>query len=132
MMLLQSATVLAFVNYAQTVSLAVVFGKAVNEPINATKELVALGAAAPTVLLVEEAAQVLIGVIHDLLGTYVLLHVGSIVVVGGAKVPLNAGGFDTLSVGNAGGPVQSGDRVLFVPKTAEDVACGPTTYAVVP
>ncbi|MDB5099025.1 MAG: hypothetical protein JWM80_3446 [Cyanobacteria bacterium RYN_339] len=79
------------------------------------------------------AARVLIGIVHDLLGSYVLLHVGSTVVVGGAKVPITpGGGFDPVTIGTAGGPAQAGDRVLVVPKDAADTACGETTYLLVP
>jgi hypothetical protein len=83
-------------------------------------------------IAIPAAKMLLLGVLHDLLGTYSLLHAGNVVVVGSAKVPLVDGGFAPVSFGDSGGPAQSGDRVLMVPKDASDLACGEPMYLTVP
>lgn len=83
-------------------------------------------------IAIPAATQLLVGVLHDLLGSYVLLHAGNVVVVGSAKVPIVDGGFAPVSFGDSGGPAQSGDRVLMVPKDASDLACGEPMYLTVP
>jgi hypothetical protein len=78
------------------------------------------------------ATRVLVGVIHDLLGRYALLHDAYTVVVGSAKVPLADGGFGPVTIGTSGAPAQTGDRVLLIPKNADDLACGEPAYLDVP
>lgn len=77
--------------------------------------------------------QLLLGVIHDLLGFYGLLHVGNTVVVGGAKIPLPSdGSFGPLTLGDPGTPVQSGDRLLLVPQNAQNALVGETQNLFIP